>query len=120
MARAAHPEALLLVHPECPAAVCAQAAYVGSTAGIIAFAERSDAREFLIGTEEGTLYELSRRCPDKEFYPTRPGFVCADMKKITPEALERVFAGEGTPVEVAPELAQKAAHALRRMLELAQ
>ena len=120
VARAAHPEALLLVHPECPAAVCAQAAYVGSTAGIIAFAERSDAREFLIGTEEGTLYELSRRCPDKKFYPTRPGFVCADMKKITPEALERVFAGEGTPVEVAPELAQKAAHALRRMLELAQ
>ena len=42
------------------------------------------------------------------------------MKKITPEALERVFAGEGTPVEVAPELAQKAVHALRRMLELAQ
>ena len=120
VARAAHPEALLLVHPECPAAVCAQAAYVGSTAGIIAFAERSDAREFLIGTEEGTLYELSRRCPDKKFYPTRPGFVCADMKKITPEALERVFAGEGTPVEVAPELAQKAAHALRRVLELAQ
>ena len=61
-----------------------------------------------------------RRCPGKKFYPTRPDFVCADMKKITPDALERVFAGEGTPVEVAPELAQMAAHALRRMLELAQ
>lgn len=119
-ARSAHPGALLLVHPECPAAVCAQAAYVGSTAGIIAYAEKSEAQEFLIGTEEGTLYELSRRCPGKKFYPTRPDFVCADMKKITPEALERVFAGKGTPVEVAPDVAEKAARALRRMLELAQ
>ena len=95
-------------------------AFVGSTAGMIAFAEQSSAREFLVATEAGTLYELHRRCPGKAFYPTRAGFLCADMKKITPDALERVFAGEGTPVEVAPELAQKAAHALRRMLELAQ
>ena len=119
-ARAAHPAAQLLVHPECPARVCAQADCVGSTAEIIAFAERSGAEELIIGTEEGTLYELSRRCPHKKFYLLRPDFVCGDMKKITTEALRRAFAGEGTPVEVAPAVAEGARRALQRMLELAQ
>ena len=119
-ARAAHPAAQLLVHPECPARVCAQADCVGSTAEIIAFAERSGAEELIIGTEEGTLYELSRRCPHKKFYLLRPDFVCGDMKKITTEALRRAFAGEGTPVEVAPAVAEGARRALHRMLELAQ
>ena len=116
----AHPGALLLAHPECPGEVCAQAAYVGSTAGIIAYAQKSTEKEFLVGTEAGTLYELSRRCPEKKFYPTRPDFLCADMKKITLEAIERIFAGEGTPLEVEPVVAEKAARALKRMLELAQ
>ena len=42
------------------------------------------------------------------------------MKKITLEAIERIFAGEGTPLEVEPVVAEKAARALKRMLELAQ
>ena len=117
-AQAAHPDALLLVHPECPEEVRSLAAYIGSTAGIISYAERSDAKEFLVGTEAGTLYELRRRCPEKKFYVTRGDFLCEDMKKITPEALERVFRGEGTPVEVPADVAAKAAVALNRMLEL--
>ena len=117
-AQAAHPDALLLVHPECPEEVRSLAAYIGSTAGIISYAERSDAKEFLVGTEAGTLYELRRRCPEKKFYVTRGDFLCEDMKKITPEALERVFRGEGTPVEVPADVAEKAAVALNRMLEL--
>ena len=117
-AQATHPDALLLVHPECPEEVRSLAAYIGSTAGIISYAERSDAKEFLVGTEAGTLYELRRRCPEKKFYVTRGDFLCEDMKKITPEALERVFRGEGTPVEVPADVAGKAADALNRMLEL--
>ena len=117
-AKEAHPGALFLAHPECPAAVCREAAYIGSTAGIIAFAEQSRARSFLVGTEAGTLYELRRRCPGKEFFVTRESFVCADMKKITPAALEAVFAGGGTEVSVPEEIAQKARIALERMLEL--
>lgn len=117
-AQAAHPDALLLVHPECPEEVRSLAAYIGSTAGIISYAERSDAKEFLVGTEAGTLYELRRRCPEKKFYVTRGDFLCEDMKKITPEALERVFRGEGTPVEVPADVAEKAEVALNRMLEL--
>ena len=119
-AQAAHPNAPLLAHPECPASVCAMAAYVGSTAGIIDYAQRSAARAFLVATEAGTLYELSRRCPEKQFYLTREPFACADMKKITPASVEAVFRGEGFPVEIPAEIAPRAAAALNRMMELAQ
>ncbi len=119
-AQAAHPAALLLSHAECPEEVRTMSAFVGSTAGMIAFAEKSDAREFLIATEGGTLYELRRRCPGKKFYLTRESFLCRDMKKVTPEALARVFEGGGTPVEVDEAVALPARRALMRMLELAQ
>ena len=119
-AQAAHPAALLLSHAECPEEVRTMSAFVGSTAGMIAFAEKSDAREFLIATEGGTLYELRRRCPGKKFYLTRESLLCRDMKKITPEALARVFEGGGTPVEVDEAVALPARRALMRMLELAQ
>ena len=116
----AHPRALLLAHAECPAQVRSRAAFVGSTAGMIAFAERSDGREFLVATEAGVLYELRRRCPGKHFFTTRADFLCADMKKITPEAVQRVFAGDAAPVEVDETIAVRARRALMRMLELAR
>ncbi len=119
-ALAYHPGAILLSHAECPEEVRAMSAFVGSTAGMIGYAQQSDAQEFLIATETGTLCELSRRCPGKKFYPTRTDFICADMKKVTLPALERVFAGGGTLVEVEEHVAAKARRALQRMLELAQ
>ena len=117
-AQSAHPAAQLLAHPECPAAVRARAAFVGSTAGMIAYAEQSEGKEFLVGTEAGTLYELRRRCPRKKFIMTRPDFVCEDMKKIAPAAVEAVFRGEREPLAVEPDVAARAAAALNRMLEL--
>ena len=119
-ALALHPSAEVLAHAECPEEVRTMSAFVGSTAGMIAYAEKSAAQEFLIATEAGTLYELRRRCPDKKFYTTREDFLCANMKKITPEALRSVFAGGGIPVEVDEDIAVRARRALRRMLELAQ
>ena len=66
----AHPGALVLAHPECKADVLAEADYIGSTAGIIKYAEESDASEFIIVTVRGVLYELERRCQGtgKKFY----------------------------------------------------
>ena len=55
----AHPDALVLAHPECKADVLAEADYIGSTAGIIKYAEESDASEFIIVTVRGVLYESS-------------------------------------------------------------
>lgn len=119
----AHPKALVLAHPECKADVLAEADYIGSTAGIIKFAEQSDAREFIIVTVAGVLYELERRCKDtgkRFFFPaTRP--TCVNMDMITLEKLVRCLetgAGE-VHIGVSPEAAERAKLTLDRMLDYA-
>lgn len=63
----AHPNALFLVHPECSEEVTNLADFVGSTSEIIKFATNSEAKEFIIGTENGVMYELKQKNPDKLF-----------------------------------------------------
>ena len=82
-AREAHPNALLLVHPECQPAVTAKADYAGSTTGIMAYAKNSDAKEFIIGTENSIVEHLQFECPDKKFYPLSKDCVCHNMKLTT-------------------------------------
>lgn len=82
-AKAAHPDALLLVHPECRPEVTALADYVGSTTGIMSYAEQSDAKEFIIGTENSIVQHLQMKCPDKRFYPLSKDCVCHNMKLTT-------------------------------------
>lgn len=82
-AKAEHPDALLLVHPECIPEVTDLADYAGSTAGIMKFARESDAREFIIGTEISIAEHLQFECPDKKFYPLTKKLVCCDMKLTT-------------------------------------
>ena len=82
-ARALHPEALLLVHPECLPEVAKQADYIGSTTGIMDFAKNSDAKEFIIGTENSIVQHLQFDCPDKDFYPLSKDCVCHNMKATT-------------------------------------
>lgn len=82
-AKALHPEALVLVHPECVPAVSEQADYVGSTAGIMSFAKKSDAKEFIIGTEMSIAEHLQYECPDKKFYILSKKILCPNMKLTT-------------------------------------
>lgn len=82
-AKAEHPDALLLVHPECIPAVTEMADYVGSTSGIMDFAKRSDRKEFIIGTENSIAEHLQYDCPDKKFYPLTKNLVCRNMKLTT-------------------------------------
>ena len=82
-ARAEHPDALFLVHPECVPAVAELADYVGSTSGIMDFAKKSDAKEFIIGTETSIAEHLQYDCPDKKFYPVTKNIVCRNMKLTT-------------------------------------
>lgn len=82
-AKKAHPKALLLVHPECVPAVVEQADYVGSTAGIIAFAKKSDQKQFIIGTELEIAETLQYECPDKEFFLLSKNLICPNMKITT-------------------------------------
>lgn len=82
-AKAAHPDALLLVHPECRPAVTALADYAGSTTGIMSYAEKSDAREFIIGTENSIVQHLQLACPEKRFYALSKGCICQNMRLTT-------------------------------------
>ena len=82
-AKAEHPDALFLVHPECRPQVVELADYVGSTSGIIDFAKKSDAKEFIIGTETSIAGHLQYDCPDKQFYPVTKDIVCHNMKITT-------------------------------------
>lgn len=82
-AKAQHPDALFLVHPECQPKVVALADYVGSTSGIMDFARKSDAKEFIIGTETSIAEHLQYECPEKNFYPVTKDIMCHNMKITT-------------------------------------
>ena len=117
-----HPDALVLAHPECTEEVLAEADYIGSTAGIITYAEQSDAREFIIVTVRGVAYELERRCAGtgKCFYFTRTQSTCVNMDMVTLQKVVACLASGSGAVELPPEeQATQAKLTLDRMLEYA-
>jgi len=119
-AKAAHPNALLCVHPECKPEVTEIADYAGSTSGIIDFAGRSEATEFIIATELGVMHELKKRYPNKQFYPADPGLICTNMKKLTMEKLLATLKEEQPEVILSEELMVNAKAPMLNMLELAK
>ena len=94
-AKAAHPNALLLVHPECIPDVTELADYVGSTSGIYDFAVNSDNREFIIGTENSIAEHLQYACPDKRFYPLSKKLICHNMRLTTLMDVYNCVRGDG-------------------------
>jgi quinolinate synthase len=115
-AQALHPEAELLVHPECRPEVIDLADYVYSTSGMARHAKKSLAQKFIIGTEVGMNYRLEQENPDKEFYPLSEKAICVDMKKTS---LEKVLSALQTlePRLVVPkDIADRASSAIERML----
>ena len=94
-ARGAHPEAKLLVHPECLPEVSAMADYIGSTTGIMKYAKESNAKEFIIGTENSIVQHLQYECPDKKFYPLSKVCVCHNMKLTTLMDVYNCVCGQG-------------------------
>lgn len=115
-AKEAHPETLVLTHPECRPELLAMSDYIGSTSGIIDFAKNSDAEEFIICTEIGVLYQLQQDNPDKKFYFTDTLPVCHDMKKITLEKILHVLQTEENEVHITDELRLAAKRPLECML----
>jgi len=116
--RGEHPSAPFIAHPECRSEVLALADAIRSTSGMIAYVKESAEKEFIIGTESGILYPLSRANPDKVFIPADPGMVCGDMKKTGLQeilwALERM-----EPVVRVPEdVRARAKRAVERMLAI--
>ena len=118
-ARKAHPEALLLVHPECRPEVTELADYVGSTTGIMGFAEKSDAKEFIIGTENSIVQHLQFSCPEKNFYPLAVPLTCMNMKVTTLMDVYNCLRGTGGEVmELPADVMEGAGRCIRRMVEM--
>ena len=118
-AKEAHPDALFLVHPECVPEVVAQADYVGSTTGIMDFAKKSDAKEFIIGTENSIVSHLQLACPDKKFYPLSKDLVCHNMKLTTiVDVLNCVKGIGGEEIELDEDVRLGAKRCIDKMIEL--
>ena len=118
-ARALHPDALLLVHPECRGEVVREADYIGSTTGIMSYAKRSDAGEFIIGTEISIVEHLQYQCPDKRFYPLSANLTCPDMRATTLMDVYHCLRGTGGEEILLPEETMGGAgRCIRRMIEL--
>lgn len=116
-AKAAHPEALLLVHPECRKEVTDLADYAGSTTGIMAYAKESDHKTFLIGTETSIVQHLQYDCPDKTFYPLSKGCICQNMRLTTLMDVYRCLLGlGGEEITLAEETRLGAKRAIDAML----
>ncbi len=117
-AKTAHPEALFLVHPECRPEVTELADNVGSTTGIMDFAEKSDKKEFIIGTENAIVQHLQFRCPDKKFYPLSKDLLCHNMKITTLADVYGAVAGESGEEMVMDEQTRLAAvKCIEKMIE---
>lgn len=94
-AKEAHPNAELLVHPECTPDVCALADYIGSTSGIMNYAVNSDKKEFIIGTEISIAEHLQYMCPDKTFHILSLKLICPNMKATTLVDVYNCLSGNG-------------------------
>ena len=122
--KAAHPDAEVLVHPECRPEVVRLADVVGSTAVLLKHAVKSACRRFIVATEAGILHEMRKQCPDKEFIPappaTRPHACneCDFMRRNTLEKLYACLRDESPAIEVDPDTAARAVRPIERMLEL--
>ena len=118
-AKAAHPNALLLVHPECLKEVTELADYAGSTTGIMDYAAKSDAKEFIICTENSIVSHLQLPHPEKRFYALSKDCVCHNMKMTTlGDVYNCVVNGEGESITLTEETMQKARKSIDAMLRL--
>lgn len=118
-AKALHPNALLLVHPECQPEVCAMADYIGSTSGIMEYAKKSDAKEFIIGTELSIAEHLQYECPDKRFYYLSQKLMCRNMRLTTLiDVLNCVQGISGEEMIMDEETIRDARKCIDKMIEL--
>jgi len=118
-----YPEADVLIHPE---ASCSHdervlnhpRTFMYSTAGILKHAKESPKKQFVIATELGTLHQLRKDNPEKEFIPVHPGLICTEMKKITLENLLEALEKERYEVRVPQEVREQAIIPIQRMISL--
>nr|WP_148260213.1 quinolinate synthase NadA [Alicyclobacillus acidocaldarius] len=125
----AHPDAELLIHPECGCSTSnmyllaegqlpADRTHVLSTSGMLQRARESDKRAFIVATEVGILYQMERQNPDKTFIPANRAAVCPFMKMITLEKVRDALARLETVISVPADVADRARVAIERMVAI--
>ncbi|MBU4252596.1 MAG: quinolinate synthase NadA [Candidatus Omnitrophica bacterium] len=113
-----HPQAKVMVHPECLASVVALADAVLSTSQMAKYASQDPAKEFIVGTESGLIYRLKQDNPTKEFYLASERAVCPNMKRTTQEKVLWALEELKDEVRVSEEIRKKARLAIERMLKI--
>ncbi len=121
-----HPEAKVLVHPECRKPVQLLADVIGSTAALLDYAKKTDDKVFIVATESGILHKMRQECPDKTFIPapaedsTCACNDCSYMKLNTMQKLYDCLLTEQPEITVDPVIAEKARRPIERMLEMSK
>lgn len=121
--KAENPDALLIAHPECQAAVLELADFVGSTTALLNFTAKSNAQKFIVATESGILHQMQKSNPSKTFLivPSDETCSCNDcpyMKLNTVEKLYLALKNEKPAIELSEEVMEKARKPIDRMLEM--
>ena len=118
-----HPNALLLAHPECEAALLDIADFIGSTTAILNYSKKSDAKEFIVATETGIIHQMQKASPNKTFIPAPPNNTCAcnDCPHMKLNTLEKIYVAlkyEQPEIFMDKDLIEKAKLPISKMLEL--
>ena len=118
-----HPDAQMIAHPECEEVILSQADFIGSTSQLLKFAQESQAKKFIVMTEEGILHQMKKTCPDKIFIngPDIEGCSCNQCPHMRLNTLEKLYTclrDEKPEIEVDPMLAEQALVPLKRMIEM--
>lgn len=123
--KATYPEAKVIAHPECNAALLKVADFVGSTKAMLNYIKASPSKKFIVATETGILYEMRRENPDKEFITLRDDKNCACddcayMKLNTLEKLYNCLKTEQPEILMSSEMIEAARRPIVRMLEMSK
>jgi quinolinate synthase len=122
----AHPDALVLAHPECKSVILKISDYVGSTSALLSYTIKSAAKEFIVATESGILHEMQEKNPDKIFIPAPPNDStcacneCNFMKLNTLEKLYNCLKYEVPEIFISEEIQKKAIKPIQRMLDISE
>ncbi|MCW4003537.1 MAG: quinolinate synthase NadA [Candidatus Bathyarchaeota archaeon] len=113
-----HPNAIVMVHPECSSEMRKVADFIGSTSKMCRYAQESHAKDFIVGTEDGILHRLRKENPTKNFYLAYEGAICPNMKLTTLDRLYASLKEEKHVVKVPEAVAKKARASLERMFQV--
>ena len=119
-----HPDASVIVHPECELPVRMVADFIGSTSALLKHSQTSISKKFIVGTEAGIIHQMKKACPDKTFIVAPPkdsSCACSEcnfMKLITLEKIYNTLKFESPEIVMDEAIIERAARPIHRMLEI--